>query len=111
MLLANGVSTFFTNGKPTNINGLRTFRNPPFLLPIFLVDLFNKIPLFSKDLITSVMSFFSVFATVSSEPLNNGKGFILNSEPLNNGKGFILILLLTRLDPASETALECFQLG
>ena len=53
MLLANGVSTFFTNGKPTNINGLRTFRNPPFLLPIFLVVLFNKIPLFSKDLITS----------------------------------------------------------
>ena len=97
MLLASGVSTFFTNGKPTNINGLRTFRNPPFLLPIFLVDLFNKIPLFSKDLITSVMSFFSFFATVSSEPLNNGKGFIL-------------ILLLTRLDPASETALECFQL-
>ena len=37
------------------------------------------------------MSFISFFATVSSEPLNNVKGFIL-------------ILLLTRLDPASETA-------
>ena len=97
MLLANGVSTFFTNGKPTNINGLRTFRNPPFLLPIFLVVLFNKIPLFSKDLITSVMSFISFFATVSSEPLNNVKGFIL-------------ILLLTRLDLHLKQLLECFQL-
>ena len=29
-LLANGISTFFINGKPAVINGLRKLRNPPF---------------------------------------------------------------------------------
>ena len=28
-LLANGVSIFFINGKPADINGLRKLRNPP----------------------------------------------------------------------------------
>ena len=28
-LLANGVNTFFINGKPAVINGLRRLRNPP----------------------------------------------------------------------------------
>ena len=30
MLLANGVSTFFINGKSAIINGLRNLRNPNF---------------------------------------------------------------------------------
>lgn len=28
-LLANGMNTFFNNGKPTGINGLRKLRNLP----------------------------------------------------------------------------------
>ena len=34
-LLANGVSTFFINGKPDVINGFRKLRNPPSWLVIF----------------------------------------------------------------------------
>ena len=51
-LLAIGVSTFFINGKPTLINGLKKLRNPLSRVIIFLVVPFNKIPLFFKDLIT-----------------------------------------------------------
>ena len=50
MLLANGVSTFFISGKPTDINGLRKLRNSSSRLIISLVVLFQKIALFSKDL-------------------------------------------------------------
>ena len=28
--LANGVSTYFIDGKPAVINGLRKFKNPPY---------------------------------------------------------------------------------
>ena len=47
-LLANGMNTFFNNGKPTGINGLRKLRNLPSWLVIFLVVPFKKVPLFSK---------------------------------------------------------------
>ena len=57
ILLANGVSTVFINGKPAVINDLRKLRNPPSRLVIFPVAPFNKIPLFSKDLITFIISF------------------------------------------------------
>ena len=60
MLLANGVSAIFINGKPTGINGLRKLRNPPSWLVIFLAVPFNNIPLFSKDLIVFI-SFMSLF--------------------------------------------------
>ena len=46
MLLANGISLFFINGKLPVINGLRKLRNSPSWLLIFLVVLFNKIPIF-----------------------------------------------------------------
>ena len=46
MLLSNGVSTLFITGKPTDINSIRNLRIPPFWLLIFLVILFNEIPLF-----------------------------------------------------------------
>ena len=61
MLLANGVRTFFIAVKLAVINGQRKLRNPPFLLMILLVVSFKKIPLFSKDLITFVISFISLF--------------------------------------------------
>ena len=48
-LLANGMNTFFNNGKPTGINGLRKLRNLPSWLVIFLVVPFKKVPLFSKN--------------------------------------------------------------
>ena len=48
-LLANGMNTFFNNGKPTGINGLRKLRNLPSWLVIFLVVPFKKVPLFSKS--------------------------------------------------------------
>ena len=47
-LLANGMNTFFNNGNPTGINGLRKLRNLPSWLVIFLVVPFKKVPLFSK---------------------------------------------------------------
>ena len=48
-LLANGMNTFFNNGKPTGINGLRKLRNLPSWLVIFLVVPFKKVLLFSKS--------------------------------------------------------------
>ena len=45
-LYANGVTAFFINGKPADINGLRKLRNPPSSRVIFLVVPFNKTPLF-----------------------------------------------------------------
>ena len=56
-LLANGKSTFFINEKATDINDLRKLRNPSF----------NKIPLFTEDLITFAISFISLFVSVISE--------------------------------------------
>ena len=66
--LANGVSTLFINGKPAVINGLRKFKNPPSWLVIFLVVPCNKITLFSKDLITLIIFFISLFVRVISFP-------------------------------------------
>ena len=67
--LANGISTLFINGKPAVINVLRKFNNPLSLLVIFVVIPFNKIPLFSKDLITFIISFISLFVRVIPEPV------------------------------------------
>ena len=60
MLLDNGVSSLFNNGRPTVINGQRKLRNFPFWGRVLLVALFNKIPLYFKNLIT----FFNVFYTI-----------------------------------------------
>ena len=65
--LTNSVSTFFINGKPTDINGLRKLRNPPFWWLFFLVVFFNKIPLFCKDLAAFKISFISLFLRNVSE--------------------------------------------
>ena len=62
------MSTFFINSKPTVINALRKLRNPPSSLVIFLVVPFNKIPLFSKDLVTLIKSFASSFVRLIREP-------------------------------------------
>ena len=45
------------------------FKKPPFWLVIFLVVHFNKIPLFSKDLITFIISFTSLFVRVIPKPV------------------------------------------
>ena len=55
-LLPNNVSTFFINKTPTLINGARILSNPPSWLITFPVFPFDKIILFSKDLIISVVS-------------------------------------------------------
>ena len=60
-LLARGVSKLFIYGKPAAINGLRKLRNPSSWLVRFLVVPFSKFFLFSKDLITSIISFISMF--------------------------------------------------
>ena len=73
------------------INGLRKLRNPSSGLLIIVVIRFDKIPVWSKDLITFIISFISLLVSVFLEPFNNGKGFILN-------------LLLTGFDPASKRA-------
>ena len=72
-LLANGVCTFFINGKPAVINGLRKLRNPTSWL----------------FMITFMIYFIWLFVSLSLEPFNNYKGSTL-------------ILLLTRLYLASK---------
>ena len=69
--LANGVSTFLINGKPAVIDGLRKFKNSPSWLVTFLVVHFDKILLFSKDLITVavIISFITLFRRVIPETL------------------------------------------
>ena len=69
-LLANVVSTFFINGKLTFIKGPRKLSNPSFWLIIFPLVPFNKIPLFSKELIASIIYFISMFVSVIPEQLN-----------------------------------------
>ena len=68
--LVNGISTFFINGKPAVINGLRKFKNSSSWLVMFLVVPFNKIPL-----ITFRISFISLFVRVIPEPTLIGKSF------------------------------------
>ena len=55
-LLTKIVSTHFMNSKPTVINDLRKIKRPPFQQLIFWIVTFNKIPLFSQDLITIIIS-------------------------------------------------------
>ena len=90
-LLANGVCTFFVNGKPNVFNGREKLRNPFSSLLMFLVVAFNKVPLFSKDLITFMIYFISWFVSVTSELLNKDEDLIL-------------ILLLPKLYTAPEKA-------
>ena len=66
---ATNVSTLFINAKPAVINGLRNLGNASSWLVIFLVVPFNKIYLFSKDLIAFMMSFTSLFVRVIPEPV------------------------------------------
>ena len=58
------MSTLFIYYK-ANIN------DGPYWLAIFLVVSFNEIPLFSKDLITFIISFISWFVRVIPEPETN----------------------------------------
>ena len=51
-LLANDIGTLFINGNPVLTDGPRKLSNPPRSQLIFLLVPFNKIPPFSKDLIT-----------------------------------------------------------
>ena len=56
-LLANDISTLFINGNPVLIDGPRKLSNPPSWQLIFLLVPFNKIPPFSKNLVTILISF------------------------------------------------------
>ena len=78
MHVANGVSTVFIHDKPTEINGVKKFRNPRSWLVIFLVLPFYNIPLFPKDLITFIISFISLFLSIKSEPLIEKSNFLLS---------------------------------
>ena len=81
--LARVVSTVFINDKPAVINGLRKFKNLPSWIVIFLVVPFNKIPLFSKDLITFTISFISLFVRVIPEPLLDVNFLLCSFIPLS----------------------------
>ena len=61
------MSTLFINGKPAYINSLGKLKNPPSGLVILLVVSFNKIPVFAKDLVTSIIFFISLFVRVIFE--------------------------------------------
>ena len=64
-LLDNGKSRFLINGKLTFIYGSNTLpRNPPFWFLTFLVVQINKIPLFSKYLITFIIYSISFIVSV-----------------------------------------------
>ena len=67
-LLTEGVSSFFTNGKPSVINRLKKLRNPLPIVVIFILVPLNKIPLFSRELITSTIFFMSLRVSVIPEP-------------------------------------------
>ena len=62
--IARGVSTLYINGKPAVINILRKLKNPPPWTVIFLVVPFKKNLLFSKELITFIISFSKLFFRV-----------------------------------------------
>ena len=81
-LLHGGVNTVFLNGKPAAVNGLRKLRNRPSWLVIFLVAPFNKIPLLSKDLITFITSFISLFVRVIPAPKTFLRSFEIYLEVL-----------------------------
>ena len=76
-LLANGVSTLFIHYK-ANINaGIGKFQNRPYWIAIFLVVSFNVIPLFSKDLITFIISFNLWFVTVARDAIGYKIPFLI----------------------------------
>ena len=58
------MSTLFINGKQVVINGLRKFENPQSRLVIILAVPFNKVILFSEDLINFIIWFISLFVRV-----------------------------------------------
>ena len=60
---------FFVYGKLVVIIGLSKLRNPPFCRIIFLLVPFNKIPLFSTNLIHLAISFMSLFVSIIPEPI------------------------------------------
>ena len=69
-LLANSLNTFLINSKATDINSLRKLRKCPFWLVIFLIVSYNKISLFSKELITCIIYFILLSVSVSIETVN-----------------------------------------
>ena len=62
------MSALFINSKLDVLNGLGKLRNSPYLLVIFVVVPFIKIPLFSKGLIIFIF-FISLFVRVIPEPV------------------------------------------
>ena len=80
------VSTLFINGKASAINSLRKSKNPLSWLELFVLVSFNKIAVFSKDLITFTISFISLFVQVISAPnafLETCKTFLAKLKFLN----------------------------
>ena len=75
------MSTFFIDGETTFIKGPRKLSNPSSWLIIVPVAAFHKILLFSKNLITFMISFISVFVSVIPEPLL----FLIDGQFLKQG--------------------------
>ena len=65
-LLADSVNIFFINGIAPLISRLN---NPYFWFITFLAVSFSEIPLFSWDLITSIISLTSLFVGIIPEPV------------------------------------------
>ena len=66
------MSTFFINGKPPIINEQQIL---PFDYSLLIVH-FNKIPIFSGDLINFIISFISLFVSVITKPLGADISFL-----------------------------------
>ena len=71
-LLANGVITLYINDKPAVINEWIKWRNLPSWLVTFVV-----VPLFSKDLITFIISFIPLFVGVITGPVIDKVPFLI----------------------------------
>ena len=63
------MSALVINSKLNVLNDLGKLRNSPYLLVIFVVVTFIKIPLFSKGLITFIIFFISLFVRAIPEPV------------------------------------------
>ena len=63
--------------KPTMIDGIRKFKIRSYSQAFFPVVSFNEIPLFSKDLITFIISFILWFVRVIPEPVTDKIQFLI----------------------------------
>ena len=89
---ANGVIKLFINGTLAVVNGLKKLRYPAFWVVIFVAVPFNKITLFSTDLIIFLIFFISLFVRVIAGLVTDEIPFLIFS-PSKLSPAFLRISL------------------